>query len=187
MTARADVAGQANEVADALATDEAFATWYSRTVPHVYAYLLSRSGRDSVLAEELTQQTFIAAIDQRSRFDGRSSSITWLCGIARHKLVDHYRRLERDERRQLRLEVHELEIAGDARHEPGGRDDLDAIAAAVRSLPAAQRAVLSLVVFDGLSVPEAAKLLGRSAGATQSLLHRAREGVRQALGEHDDA
>ena len=181
MTARATVAGDANELDRALASDAAFDAWYERTLPRVYAYLMSRGGHDPALADELSQQTFIAAIADRARFDGRCDTATWLCGIARHKLADHFRKLEREERRGLRMQVREIQVAGDAARAP----DLDerlAIADAVRSLPASQRAVLAFVVLDDLPIAEAARLIGRSQGATKSLLHRAREGFRQAYG-----
>ena len=178
MTERAAVADRVDELHVALATDDAFDAWYRRTLPRVYSYLLSRCGNDPTLAEELSQQTFIAAVDLRSRYDGRSDTVTWLCGIARHKLADHFRRVERDERRRMRLEVREIQLA-EAAHEPG-LDDRAAIEDALRSLPVAQRAVLVFVVLDDLPVAEAARLMDRSASATQSLLHRARDGFRRA-------
>ena len=112
------------------------------------------------LAEDLTQQTFIAAIDQRSRFDGRSDTITWLCGIARHKLADHFRAIERDERRQMRMEVRQIQLDEKRRAELG-LEDRSMIAEVLRSLPASQRAVLVFVVLDDLPVAEAARLLGQ--------------------------
>jgi RNA polymerase sigma-70 factor (ECF subfamily) len=153
-------------------------------LPRVYSYLMSRSGGDTGLAEDLTQQTFIAAIDQRSRFDGRSDTVTWLCGIARHKLADHFRAIEREERRRMRLEVRQIEL------EAGGRAGLDLedrtmIGEALRSLPASQRAVLVFVVLDDLSVAEAARLVGKSRGATESLLFRARDSFRRAYAVED--
>ena len=59
-------------------------------------------------------------------------------------------------------------------------DDRAAIADAIRSLPASQRAVLTFVVLDDLPVAEVARLMGKSTSATQSLLHRARDGFRRA-------
>ena len=111
MSERAAVADGVDELHVALATDDAFDSWYRRTLPRVYSYLLSRCGNDPTLAEELTQQTFIAAVDLRSRYDGRSDTVTWLCGIARHKLADHFRMVEREERRRMRLEVREIQLA----------------------------------------------------------------------------
>lgn len=179
MTERTAIGDGVDELRLAVASDGAFDAWYGRTVPRVYSYLLSRCGNDPALAEELTQQTFVAAIDRRSRFDGRSDTVTWLCGIARHKLADHFRALERDERRRTRLEIREIQMAEGA-VETLGLGDRSDIEGALRSLPAAQRAVLVFVVLDDLPVAEAARLMGRSAAAAQSLLHRARDGFRRA-------
>ena len=176
-----DIADDANELQIALASDAAFEAWYERTLPRVYAYLMSRSGHDATLAEELSQQTFVAAIAERARYDGRADSLTWLCGIARHKLADHYRRLEREERRGMRLEVREIQLAVDQGPTPG-LDEPVAIVEAMRSLPASQRAVLAFVVLDDLPVAEAGRLMGKSTAATHSLLHRAREAFRRAYG-----
>ncbi|MEA2549074.1 MAG: polymerase sigma-70 factor, subfamily [Chloroflexota bacterium] len=181
MTARTRAIEGINELQAALADDHAFEAWYRRTLPRVYAYLLSRCGHDVALAEELSQQTFVAAIAQSARFDGRSEVVTWLCGIARHKLADHFRAIEREERRQMRLEVRQIDVGQGAVDAPGLDDRAD-IADALRSLPAAQRAVLVFVVLDGLPAAEAGRLMGRSAAATQSLLHRARESFRRAYG-----
>ena len=182
MPAPAPFADGADELQMALADDTAFERWYRRTLPRVYSYLVSRGGGDVALAEELTQQTFIAALDQRSRFDGRSDTVTWLCGIARHKLADHFRTVERQERRQRRMEVREIEI-GEGRLIQSGLEDRTIIAEALRSLPVSQRAVLVFVVLDDLPVAEAARLMGKSRGATESLLFRARDSFRRAYGE----
>jgi RNA polymerase sigma-70 factor (ECF subfamily) len=187
MTVRITTAEALDELQAALASDDAFESWYRRTLPRVYAYLFSRCGNDGALAEELSQQTFIAAVDQRSRFDGRSDSVTWLCGIARHKLADHFRVVEREERRRLRLEVRQIQLdhAGLADRPDFG--DRPAIADALRSLPANQRAVIAFVVLDDLPIAEAARLMGKSPAATQSLLHRARDRFRRAyLGDRND-
>jgi RNA polymerase sigma-70 factor, ECF subfamily len=163
----------------ALADEAAFEQWYRSVVPRVYAFLLARCGHDVELAEELTQRTFVAAIESRWQFDGRSEPVTWLCAIARHRLADHFRARDREERRRLHVEVAELQVAGEAPRLEA-IDEREAVARAFRSLPAAQQAVLAFVVFDDLSVGEAARLLGKSTGATSSLLHRARETFRAA-------
>ena len=143
MTARTTVARWVDELQVALASDAAFESWYRRTLPRVYSYLLPRCANDGALAEELTQQTFIAAVERRSRYDGRSDTVTWLLGIARHKLADHFRMREREERRRMRLEIRQLELGHGEVQKPG-LDDRPAIADALNSLPTAQRAVLVL-------------------------------------------
>jgi len=163
-----------------LADDAAFEAWYQRTVPRVFSYLLARSG-DADLAEELCQETYLAAIAQRARYDGRSDTVVWLCGIARHKLADHFRRLERVDRRRFHLEVREITLGSSPSPDP--MTDRLAIAVALRSLPPLQRAMLTFVALDGLSVAEAGRLIGKSHPAAQSILFRAREAFRQAYRE----
>lgn len=157
-----------------LRDEVAFRDWYDRTLPRVYRYVLSRCAGDQPLAQELTQQTFIEAVRHPDGFDGRSNVVTWLCAIARHKLVDHYRRSGRDARRAAALV---LVTGGDAWHEAETRD---AVERALSDLPPDQRLALIFRYLDGLRVREVAAALGRTESATESLLSRAREGFRRA-------
>ena len=154
----------------------AFRHWYDMVLPRVYRYLLARSG-DSWLAEELTQQTFVEAIRSRRKFDGRSDVVTWLCGIGRHKLVDHYRRTDREAARQQRLSAIRAE------QDPlASTREREAILGALDTLPNDQRLALIFRYLDGMGVRDIAKQLDRTEKATESLLSRAREGFREAYG-----
>jgi len=165
------------------ADDAAFRAWYERSLPRVYAYLFHRCGRNPELAEELTQQAFVEAVHSRGRFRGRSDANTWVVGIARHKLVDHFRGAERDTRRMAALSARELGRAGlPVSSPPVAVDDIDD---ALAILPALQRAVLVLHYMDQLSVREVAHFIGKSEAATASLLARGRDAFRQAYPEAD--
>ena len=183
MTAVSKVAGAVDELRSALANDAAFEVWYRRTVSTVYSYLLARC-RSADLAEELTQETYAAAIARRNSYEGRSETTTWLCGIARHKLADHFRATERGDRRRIRLEVREIELTARSA-ERSGFDEQVSIVEAFESLPPLQRAVLTFVALDGLSVADAGRLVGKSHAAAQSLLQRAREGFRRSFRGED--
>ena len=153
---------------------------YHRALPHVYGYLLSRCG-DVSLAEDLAAETFMAAVAAAGRRPRGTVRITvaWLVGVARHKLADHWRRSVREER------SHAAAAAGGS---AGGRAALDdpwdewldteAAYAALRCLPAPQRAALTLRYLDGLPVAEVAAHLGRSVHATETLLARSRAALR---------
>ncbi len=148
--------------------DPGLLSLYDRALPEVYGYLLARCGQRA-RAEDLTAETFLAAV----RADV-PVSVAWLIGTARHKLVDHWRRREREER-GLRL------VEGD-----GGVDDpwdvqLDALRAqqVLDGLSAQHRAVLTLRYLDDLTVPSVAALLGRTVHATEALLVRARSAFRR--------
>ena len=170
---------------DALVRDEdAFRDWYDDAMPRVYRYLVSRCGGDHALAEELTQQTFVEAIQRRDRFHGRSDVVTWLIAIGRNRLIDHYRRHGRDERRHGHLiDVSRLDADTDwDRHER--RDEVEA---AMATLPPEQRLALLFRYLDDLPVRDVAAALGRSEKATESLLVRARVNFRRAFGGRTDA
>jgi len=163
-----------------------FRPWYDEALPRVYGYVLARSAGVVSVAEEITQEAFVDAVRNRRRFDGRSDPVTWVTSIARHRLVDHYRRLARAERR-LALVGAEQEDAGD---DVGAAERRWDVARALRTLPPAQRAVLVFRYLDDLPVATIAARLGRSESATESLLARARAGMRRELGidpgEDDD-
>jgi RNA polymerase sigma-70 factor (ECF subfamily) len=84
--------------------------WLDRHGDYLYRYALVRV-RDMATAEDLLQDTLLAAIGSYQTHEGRSSERTWLVGIMRHKVVDYFRRLARTPEFQMSDEE--------------GRDDLD--------------------------------------------------------------
>jgi len=173
----------ASDVAVIFADEQAFRAWYEQSLPRVYGYLFHRCGRDPELAEELTQQAFVEAVRSRARFRGQSDAVTWIVSIARNKLVDHFRRAERDERRQAALVARQFGHHGTGQPPPGIQpDDIDE---ALAVLPPLQRAVLVLHYMDHLPVREVAHSIGKSEAAAASLLARGREAFRQAFQEAD--
>jgi RNA polymerase sigma-70 factor, ECF subfamily len=147
---------------------------YDVAVADVYGYLITRCGQ-RVVAEDLTAETFLAAVDAVRRDRPVSLTTPWLIGVARHKLVDHWRRQSREERN--------LRAVGD---ELGPDDPWDAHLDAVRAhqtldgLAPQHRAALTLRYLDDLSVPDVAAYLQRTLHATEALLVRARAAFRRA-------
>jgi RNA polymerase sigma-70 factor (ECF subfamily) len=153
---------------------------YDRALPQVYGYLVSRCGSPA-LAEDLTAETFLAAVTALQR--GTAELTTgWLVTVARRKLVDHWRRSARDERK-LQLAANEPSV-----DEPPWDEQLDATraGAVLSELGAHHRAALTLRYVDAMSVPEVAEHIGRTLHATEALLVRARSAFRRAYGERRD-
>jgi RNA polymerase sigma-70 factor (ECF subfamily) len=147
---------------------------YDDALPHVYGYLLARCG-DAGLAEDLTAESFLAAVHAVRKPGAPGPSIPWLIGVARHKLADHWRRVER-EQRGLRL------LDGEpTRVEDPWETIVDRIRArqVLGRLGVHHRAALTLRYLDGLSVPEVAQHLDRTVHATEALLVRARAAFRR--------
>jgi RNA polymerase sigma-70 factor (ECF subfamily) len=160
---------------------------YDRALPQVYGYLRARVPGDA-LAEDLTAETFLAAVQAVRKQPAPDLTIGWLVTVARNKLVDHWRRTAREERG--------LRLAADA-EAPGGGDDVAGederfermrAREVLAELGAHHRAALTLRYLDGLPVASVAEHLGRTMHATEALLVRARRAfrVRYAEGSCDD-
>jgi RNA polymerase sigma-70 factor (ECF subfamily) len=147
---------------------------YDRALPQVYGYLLPRCGSVDV-AEDITAETFLAAVDILERGTAPYPSVAWLIGVARHKLVDHWRRAGREERNSA-----VAASTGNEVEDPWPAViDHEAVHAVLTRLPAPQRTALVLRYLDGLSVAEVAEHVGRSLHATETLLVRARSALRR--------
>jgi RNA polymerase sigma-70 factor (ECF subfamily) len=149
---------------------------YDTALPEVYGYLVRRCDGAEV-AEDLTAETFLAAVVAVQKGSVPVMTTAWLIGVARHKLVDHWRKRARDER-NLKAVAEEDATPGD---DPWDAH-LDAAVAqqVLRRLGAHHRAALTLRYLDGLSVAEVAEHLGRTLHATEALLVRARLAFRRA-------
>lgn len=153
---------------------------YRAALPQVFGYLLPRCGSVAV-AEDLAAETFLAAVAAVRQEQVREVTVGWLVGVARHKLVDHWRRVGREQRGLAALD-REPADAADPWEE---LLDLHAAHAALWRLPVPQRLALTLRYLDGLSVPEVARHLGRSVHATETLLVRARAALRRVYEEEE--
>jgi RNA polymerase sigma-70 factor (ECF subfamily) len=152
---------------------EEFRAFYAAALPRVYGFHLRRCGSVAV-AEDLTQETFAAAVAELKKARRVDDPISWIFGIARHKLLDHYRR-------QARSRVGPSADPADAASAEHRHEDGDGRAAsALAAIPRDQRLALVLRHVDDLSVPEIAAVFGRSVEAVESLLARGRVGFRRA-------
>jgi len=151
---------------------------YPVALPRVYGYLLPRCG-SATLAEDLTAETFLAAVAASRQGSLSEVNVAWLVGVARHKLVDHWRRLEREQRSLAAADPAAADI-----DDPWDEwFDAEAAHAALARLPVPQRAALTLRYLDGLPVASVAEHLGRSLHATETLLARSRSALRRQYTE----
>jgi RNA polymerase sigma-70 factor (ECF subfamily) len=71
------------------------AVWVDEHGDYLFAFAMSRL-RDKWLAEDMVQDTLVAAMQSGKSFEARSSERTWLCGILKHKIIDHFRKSSRE-------------------------------------------------------------------------------------------
>jgi len=70
-------------------------SWVDRYGDYLFRYALARV-RDPAVAEELVQETFLAALKGRDKFRRKSSGQTWLTAILKHKIIDYFRKGHRE-------------------------------------------------------------------------------------------
>jgi len=157
----------------------AFRSFYEEALPRVYGYFLHRTGGSVPVAEDLTQETFLAAVSELKKGRNVEAPIPWIYGIARHKLIHHYRRQERVEQPFADEQV----LPDDTPFDESGALAREHAVAALAAVPASQRAALVLRHLDGFSVPEIAEALDKSVEAVESLLARGRVTFKRAYSE----
>ena len=151
---------------------EAMAALYCRHGGLVYRFTLQMS-RNATIAEEITQEVFLALLTRIDRFDaGRGALSTWLCGIARRQLWKH---LGRSEEAFDEESAAELECPDDGPAELLlRREAVAAVRAGMEELPPALREVVILCALEEMSYEDAAEVLAVPVGTVRSRLHRAK-------------
>ena len=170
----------------------------------LYRFALSRV-RDHDVAEDLVQETLLAAVRNPDGFEGRARLGTWLTGILRNKILDHYRAAARDKRDPLSsLEeqaAHEPDSewftpGGQWSSHPGlGLETLDAsphdlveraeVLAAIQDclsrMPRSLQRIFALREFDDRDSDEICDAVGITRGSLGVLMHRSRQLLRACL------
>lgn len=161
---------------------DVFVAAYRDTLPAVFAYLMRATGGDRPLSEDLCGEAYLDAL--AAWRDGRAPELSaaWFTGIARHKMIDAFRRAEREQRKLT------LIAAGESDEAPDDFAVVDRaeLLSCARRLPPLQRAVLALRYGDDLPVAEIGRRLDKDTAAIDSLLRPARAGLRRMLAGDDE-
>lgn len=160
----------------------AFEVLYRRHVEQVWRYAWFRT-RSREAASDITQDTFVRITRAIETFRGESAFGTWVLAIARSVAVDHARKASRE--RAMRESEGRLKFI--PAKEDVRADEHDGLRSAIAKLPAAMRDVLVLCELSGMSVREAAGVLGWSESRVKTTAFRARRKLRERLGQAGDA
>jgi RNA polymerase sigma-70 factor, ECF subfamily len=152
---------------------------YARHASGLLAFLQARLNNRQ-LAEEVLQDTMLAAWNNAANFRGDSSVKTWLLVIARNRAIN----TQRKQRPQLVDvdKVYDLASTDTGPYEAVAREfDRSAVRDALQDLKPEQREILVLFFFQQLTGPEIADVLNISVGTVKSRLHRAKEALRRTM------
>jgi RNA polymerase sigma-70 factor (ECF subfamily) len=176
------------------------AHWLDQYGDYLYRYALMRV-RDSAIAEDILQETLLAAFSSSENHAGRSSERTWLVGIMKHKVVDYFRRVGRMTQFQLTNDDEESESFENSGPWRGHwREDRAPVSWSVEALsllesrefwetfdrclsqlPQQIAIAFTLREIDGLSVNEICEILQITPNNLLVILHRARAKLRHLL------
>ena len=161
----------ANLAHEACTDPQAFAELYRRHVRSIYRYHLAHTGnvRD---AEDLTSQTFMAALEGIRSFRGSGPYVTWLIGIASRKRALFFRK--KGSKSEVSLEAAlQIPTPGLPTDKAAARRiQMDQLIAALRSISQDRSEAIILCFFSELSTSEAGMVLGKSETAIRMLISR---------------
>ncbi len=159
-----------------LETESGFLSFYEGAFLLVYGYFFRRVGGNRLIAEELTQETFLASLRAIRQGTVVRHPMPWVITIARRRLVDHYRS---DGRRSSLEPVVDSVVVGTEWSDPNEA----MVAEALHQLQRNYAVALTLRYVDDLTVTQVAGEMGKSVRATESLLVRARASLARAVKE----
>ena len=158
---------------------------YRRLLGRVAAWLRSvarrglvRAGRSTEDSEDIVQETLLVMHLKRDSWDDSQPLEPWLHAIARHKLIDHLRRL--GFRDHVDIDEHAGTLAAPQPAEAGASADARQM---LSSLPERQRVIVEAISIEGRSARDVGQRLGMSEGAVRVALHRALKALAAAYRE----
>jgi RNA polymerase sigma-70 factor (ECF subfamily) len=162
---------------------QALAELYDRYGRLVYSLIL-RVVRDTGIAEDLVQETFLRVWNRVNGFDVEKGSIgPWLLAVARNRAIDYLRSSGGRERNAVELEdVDHPSLYTDMEHDLLVSDKARRVKAAMEKLSANQRQVIELAYFEGLSQTEMAERMGQPLGTVKTWVRSALKNLRDDLG-----
>jgi RNA polymerase sigma-70 factor (ECF subfamily) len=171
--------------------------WVDQHGDALFRYALLRV-KDEHVAEDLVQETFLSALRAIDSFEGRSSLRTWLVGILKRKVIDHFRKSvkeipdadlslweEEDDREYFDKEGHWKRNLRDWKDSPETLVENDefweTFQACLSMLPEAHRRAFTLRELDGYKNDEVCDILSISSSNMWVMMHRARAKLRKCL------
>jgi RNA polymerase sigma-70 factor (ECF subfamily) len=162
---------------------QALAELYDRYGGMIYRLVL-RIVRDTGIAEDLVQETFLRAWNRAGTFDSERGAVgPWLLAIARNRALDYLR--AHSSRGAHTMELNETEHSARFQDFPPEALNFDLarrIKRALEQLSVDQRAAIELAYFEGMSQSEIAEHMGQPLGTVKTWMRRAMLRMRESMG-----
>ncbi len=172
-------------------------SWVDQHGDYLYSFALFRV-QNQAAAEDLVQETFIAALQNHKNYKGQASERTWLIAILKNKIIDYLRKQSREQptddiERFLNMSEGLFNTAGKWVNGPGKwsfspsilydkKEFWQALRRCLELLPKRLARAFILKEMDGMSHKEICKVLQISSSNSWVVLYRARMGLKKCLG-----
>ncbi len=152
-------------------TKPAFRQFYERYVDKIHRFLLFRVGGNRPVAEDLTSEVFLKALEAYDRYDPSVSASAWIYTIARNHLINHYRAQGKTVND---VNVADLPLAADDFLEGVlAEEDRALVRRALAGMEPDKRRLIELKYLEGYRHDEIAAIIGKTVTATKVATHRA--------------
>lgn len=170
--------------------------WFRDHADGLYRYSLLRVG-DQAKAEDIVQETFLAAFKSKDSFAGQSSVRGWLLGILKHKIADHFRKEFKDREAFQENDFDEVNAnfgmlcwakglaprfwSDDPHRAFEDKQFLEVVQKCLKELPSRLRKVFVLREIEELETREIQEIVGAKSGYVRVMLHRGRVLLRSCV------
>lgn len=157
---------------------------YDNNSKIIYSFVLTRTGGDVAAAEDITQETFVSAWKALDNFKHKSSYNTWLCGIAKNKLYEYYRKQNSLCYKELKGEDVFDELSSDINMDEIiiKNETRSIVIEALKKISPLYKNCLILKYIDNCSLKEISIILNKTPKAVDGIIQR---GKKQFVREFD--
>lgn len=156
---------------------EKFQEIYDSNFKYVYSFVFARTSGDEKVTEEIIQETFLVAWRNLDDFLHKSSYSTWLCGIAKNKIYEHYRKQSTNANKELFDidEIGQLPSDFDIELVVVKEETRHAVMNILKKINPLYSNCLTLKYIDDYSIKEIAKILHKTPKAVDGIMQRAKK------------
>lgn len=155
-----------------------FGKFYDKHIDAVYRFVYFRVGQRREVAEDLTSEIFISALDAFDRFDPAKGEKAWIMTIARNKLINYWR----DKKEQVDIDDIAFTLVGEEGMETAERrESVSELRDAMKELKPPERVLIEKKYLLGYRYKEIATEFGKTAGSVRVETHRAMKKLKGLL------
>jgi len=156
-----------------------FKRFYKENVKSIYKFIFFRIGGNKELAEDMTSEVFMKALENMEKLDQQRYPKAWLITVAKNKLKNFYR----DKKQNIELDLVAPFIEGETHKNIESQTDAQTLLEKIRELPKEQRMIIEMKYLEGYSFKDIAIHLNKKTGAVRIMAFRTMKKLKELMKE----